>query len=93
MWWDHGWGWGDWLSMTLMMLIFWGAIIWLIVWLVRSWSAKQDTTPAANRPEDVLAERFARGEIDATEYQDRLRVLRGGSAGPPSRADTSGAPR
>ena len=93
MWWDHGWGWGDWLGMSLMMLVFWGAIIWLIVWLVRSSSTKQDTPPAAARPEDVLAERFARGEIDATEYQDRLHVLRGGPAGPPTRADMSRAQR
>ena len=95
MWWDHGWGWGDWLGMSLMMLVFWGLVIWLIVWLVRTSSAKRDTTttPAATRPEDVLAERFARGEIDEAQYQDRLRVLRGGPAGPPSRADASGAQR
>jgi putative membrane protein len=79
--------------MSLMMLVFWGAIIALIVWLVRSWSAKQDTTPPSARPEDVLAERFARGEIDEAEYQDRLRVLRGGSGRPPTRADASGAGR
>lgn len=28
------------------------------------------------RPEDLLAERFARGEIDEEEYQRRLAVLR-----------------
>jgi putative membrane protein len=93
MWWNHGWGWGDWFGMSLMMLVFWGLVIWLIVWLVRSSSSNQETTPAAARPEDILRERFARGEIDETEYHDRLRVLRGGSAAPPTRADTSGVPR
>jgi len=93
MWWNHGWGWGDWLGMSLMMLVFWGLVIWLVVWLVRTSSAKQDTTPASRLPEDVLAERFARGEIDEAEYRDRLRVLRGGPAGPPANAGISGAGR
>jgi putative membrane protein len=34
-------------------------------------------------PEQVLAERFARGEIDETEYAQRLSVLR---VGPPLHA-------
>lgn len=91
--WDHGWGWGGWFGMSLGMLVFWGLVIWLVVWLVRASSAKRDSTPATTRPEDVLAERFARGEIDEAEYQDRLRVLRGGPAGPRAGADRSGAGR
>ncbi|MFJ1708882.1 SHOCT domain-containing protein [Kitasatospora sp. NPDC088346] len=35
-------------------------------------------------PERLLAERFARGEIDADEYRHRLDTLRSGSAGPVS---------
>ncbi|OFI38135.1 hypothetical protein BIU82_06475 [Arthrobacter sp. SW1] len=34
-------------------------------------------TPAARPAEDILAERFARGEISAEEYQRSLAVLRG----------------
>jgi hypothetical protein len=34
-------------------------------------------TPAATPPERLLAERFARGEIDEEEYRRRLAVLRG----------------
>lgn len=30
------------------------------------------------RAREILAERFARGEIDAVEYAERLRVLRDG---------------
>lgn len=92
MWWYPGWGWGAWLGMSLMMLLFWGAVIWLIVTLVRK-SANQDVTPPPRRAEDVLAERFARGEIDEAEYQDRLRVLQGTPAGPPTRLDKTGAGR
>jgi putative membrane protein len=92
MWWDHGWGWGDWLGMSLMMLVFWGVVIGLIVATVRNRSTP-DAAVSPRRAEDVLAERFALGEIDEAEYQDRLRVLRGTPAVPPVRADTTGAGR
>ena len=36
--------------------------------------------PAPGSPEAILAERFARGEIDAGQYQSSLAVLRGSSA-------------
>lgn len=35
-------------------------------------------------PELVLAERFARGDIDDTEYRRRLETLRTASGGPPT---------
>jgi putative membrane protein len=68
--WDwHGYDWWWWSVMWAGMVVFWGAIAWAAVALVR-----------ANRgasPEALLNERFARGEIDAGEYHDRLAVLRG----------------
>ena len=69
MWWNFGWGWGGWLGMTLLMLVFWGALIWLISTLVGNGSGKD--TPPPRQAEDVLAERFARGEIGQAEYLDR----------------------
>ena len=91
MWWNFGWGWGGWLGMTLLMLVFWGALIWLIATLVGNGSSKD--APPPRRAEDVLAERFARGEIGQTEYLDRLRVLQGTPGGPAAGVDTTGAPR
>ena len=72
--WDGaGWGWG--LAMMLFMVVFWGAVIWLIVALarggMRNWSQK-----GARDAEQVLASRFASGEIDEDEYRKRLAVLR-----------------
>ena len=33
MWWSNGgWGIGTWQTMTLMMVILWGAVIALVVW-------------------------------------------------------------
>ena len=83
-WYDHnmsGWGW---FGASLGMLVFWGLIITAFVLLFRSLSrsapgVSHDTTPWAPptppSAEQLLAERFARGEIDEEEYQRRLRVL------------------
>ena len=69
--WDwHGYGWGWWLLMSAGMVAFWGVALWLIVGFVRGDASRG---PDA---ESVLADRFARGEIDADEYRERLDVLR-----------------
>jgi len=50
-----------------------------VVFLVRSWrTGAQPLVPqiAVLAPEQLLAGRFARGEIDETEYAHRLAVLR-----------------
>jgi len=78
MWWSHGgWGAGEWLAMSLMMVIFWVAVILLGVWLVRSTRSTQSTpelTTVNGSAERLLAERFARGEIDEAEFA-RSRTL------------------
>ncbi|WP_026930106.1 SHOCT domain-containing protein [Glycomyces tenuis] len=73
MWGWNGAGWG--LVMMLFMFAVWGAVIWLIVTLarggLRTWSQK-----GAREAEQVLASRYAAGEIDEDEYRQRLNVLR-----------------
>jgi putative membrane protein len=85
MWWDgNGWGWGGWFMMAVMMAVFWGLVIAGVVALVRYTggfhrAGRPDeplALPGAGRAEDVLAERFARGEIDEDEYRRRQAVLR-----------------
>jgi putative membrane protein len=81
MWWNHGgWGAGDWLAMSFMMVVFWGLLIALVIWLVRS--TRSDRVPGrrpagipAQPADEVLAERFARGEIDEDEYTRRRALL------------------
>lgn len=76
MWYDgHGWNGGWWIVGPLVMLAFWGLVAWVVITLVRRPPA---APPGASGPEQVLAERFARGEIDEDEYRRRLRVLREG---------------
>jgi putative membrane protein len=74
-----GWGYA---LMTISMVLFWGAVIVGIVALVRHFGRGGQQTPAPPSqpaaPEQLLAERFARGEIDEEEYRRRLAVLHGG---------------
>lgn len=93
MWHDPGWtwGWGGWLAMILMMLLFWGALVVLVVWAIRQFRAapEQAPTPEADRPSTAIAileERFARGEIDEQEFERRRAHLLGG-APPPTPQD------
>ena len=75
-WTDHdvsGWGW---VAMALAMVIFWGLLIALTVLLVRWMHRSAPPAPSARpSPEQLLAERFARGEIDEEEYRRRLAAL------------------
>jgi putative membrane protein len=80
-WWGEGMtGWG-YALMSVSMVLFWGVVILGIVALVRYLARSGQAAGGADAPrpsaEQVLAERFARGEIDEQEYQSRLAALRG----------------
>lgn len=55
-------------------LTFWVLVIGGIVWLVRRGPRWHPTGPV-RRSVDLLAERYARGEIDRDEYAQRRSVL------------------
>jgi len=76
MYWGNGMGvWGMAL-MILGTLLFWGLIIAGIVALVRyTGRAGPNSGFEPVTPQQLLADRFARGEIDEEEYTRRLRVL------------------
>ena len=77
MWWNNGVGWGSWVVMTLAMVAFWGLVIVGIVALFRD-GGRDDRLEHSRRgrsPEQILDERFARGEIDLDEYHARRSVL------------------
>ena len=76
----HMWGYGagGMIFGTLMMVLVIAAIITLVVLLVR-WltgaARAPHAGPPAKPPLDILEERFARGEIDKAEFEERKRVL------------------
>ena len=77
--WHGGWGWGHMFFGSIMMLLFWGGLIILVVLAVR-WigSGPARGGPGAvpeNRALDILEERFASGEIDKEEFEERKRLL------------------
>ena len=71
--------WWGWLLMSLMMVAFWGGVIVLVWYLVTHAGSANQPSKTARSPEQLLDERFARGEIDADEYRERRDVLRGGA--------------
>jgi putative membrane protein len=76
---DHMSGWG-YVLMGFGTIVFWGLIVAGIVVLVHylGRSEQHAGVRPGDRPtaEQVLAERFARGEIDEEEYRRRLDTLR-----------------
>jgi putative membrane protein len=79
MWSDHG-GWDAdrWLVMSVMMIVFWGLVVALVVSLIHRGSVGRTgtTSPNAKSADRVLAERFARGDIDQGEYTREQATLR-----------------
>ena len=68
---------GGWWWMTLMMVVFWGGVIWLAVSFTRrsGQAPSHQTLTPPPAPAQILAERLARGEIDADDYRTRLEAL------------------
>ena len=69
--WNSGWMW-------IWMAALWVIVILIVVAVARGIPRRDDRTrryDVTRRAHDVLAERYARGEIDTDEYQTRSREL------------------
>jgi putative membrane protein len=84
---DQGWhmgpgmmgGWGmGWFGGTFMM-IFWVLVlvglIFLIKWLVQSTNRVKSDVGSGSSALEILKERYARGEIDSAEFEEKKKVL------------------
>lgn len=84
--WGYGTGFGfGW----IFMVIFWGLVIWGVIALIRGLNRgdhggccggygkeeKQDMLSGKNSAMDILKERYAKGEINKMEYEEKKKDL------------------
>ena len=78
MWGYDGFGFGG-VGMGVGMLVFWALIIGAVVVLVRAFgggrSGGSESPPRGRTALDILGERYARGEIDKNEFEQKRRDL------------------
>ena len=62
----------------ILVLLVLGVVVWAIIKVVPDWQNKIGLDRREDSAEETLRQRFARGEIDAEEYERSLEVLRSG---------------
>ncbi|PIP29715.1 electron transporter RnfE [Candidatus Jorgensenbacteria bacterium CG10_big_fil_rev_8_21_14_0_10_54_38] len=65
-----GWGWGG----TLMMFLWWMFVIIALVTLVQ-WFTRRSSCYGGDKALEILKERYARGEIDKKEFEEKKEDL------------------
>lgn len=76
--WGWGWGWGNMMFGSSMMFITLGLVVFFVVLLGRWFSDGPDRAEKVSpvkSAEETLRQRFAVGEIDEAEFNERMRVL------------------
>lgn len=83
-WHEHGWYGGGMILMAVVMVLLWLALAALVVWAVRSLGSGAPARPPGPPPaphtgtaDQLLAERFARGEISEEEFRRAREALKG----------------
>jgi putative membrane protein len=82
-WYGGGWAWWQAGLMWVVMIAFWGLLIWAVYALVtgatrRPGSDGRGEEPRGDDARRILDERLARGEIDTDEYRRLRDVLASG---------------
>ena len=83
-WWESAWSsnaWDGTVPWLMLLPMLWpivviGAIVFVVMLLVRDGrtpAGRRD--PTGLRPLEILRERFARGEIEQAEYEEKRRVI------------------
>ena len=79
-WGSNGWGSSGWILMTVLAVLFFAVVITAVVVATRYLTGSHHTpaqpiVSGSARAEDLLASRFARGEINEDEYRRRMTLL------------------
>ncbi len=70
-------GFGGWWTMGIFWIVVVGLIVWLVVYLARnSGTTTTSSTGGDLKAIDILKNRYARGEIDKKEYEEKLKDLK-----------------
>ncbi|MDH5298877.1 MAG: hypothetical protein OEV91_07650 [Desulfobulbaceae bacterium] len=60
----------------IMMLLFWGLVIWGAYALLTKIACGQGPKSTSDTAEELVRKRYARGEISREELEEKLKVLR-----------------
>jgi len=71
-----GMGAGAWISMAFVLIAVLGLLVAVALAVVRGADRSSPAAAPRDEPERTLADRFAHGDIDAEEYETRLRTIR-----------------
>ncbi len=67
---------GGWWTMGIIWLVVIGLIVWLVVYLARNSSTTTTSSAGGDiKALDILKNRYARGEMDKKEYEEKLKDL------------------
>ena len=72
----HGYGWWPMGGMMSGWLLSTVLIVGLVVWLVVAYAQPKRAADQTYTARQILADRFAQGELDTDEYHQRLAALR-----------------
>jgi putative membrane protein len=68
-------GFGMGFGMAVIMVLFWGAIIWLVISLISAGTQKSEETSESALT--ILKKRYARGEVTREQYLEMEKQLTG----------------
>jgi putative membrane protein len=69
----YGYG-GGW-YMGIMMILFWGLIIWGVIALIRYFGGNRQINNQGSSALEILKRRYAQGEVNRDEYEEKKRTL------------------